>query len=213
MRSRGGPHGAASCRFACPGMLFPMDTFLLSTLVVTIAEMGDKTQLLALVLAARFRRHRPIIAGIFVATVFNHYAAGWFGQFVADLIAPGVLRWIVGLGFLAIAAWALVPDKLEEDEAEVKPYGAFVATTIAFFLAEMGDKTQIATVALAVKYSPLFAVVMGTTLGMMLANVPAVILGNWISAHMHLLRYVRFAASAVFAILGVLALLGVGMQI
>ena len=190
-----------------------MDAFLLSTLVVAIAEIGDKTQLLALLLAARFRRHRPIIAGIFVATVLNHFAAAWVGQLVASLIDPGWLRWIIGLGFLAIAAWTLVPDKLEDDEAQVKPYGAFVATTIAFFLAEMGDKTQIATVALAVKHSPLLSVVMGTTLGMMIANVPAVVLGNWISSHMYLLRYVRFVASVVFAVMGILALLGVGMQI
>lgn len=213
MRSRGGPRRTTSCHIACPRVLSLMDTFLLSTGVVAIAEMGDKTQLLSLVLAARFRRYRPIIAGIFVATVLNHYAAAWLGQLVAHLIAPVFLRWIIGLGFLAIAAWALIPDKLEEEDTKVKPYGAFVATLIAFFLAEMGDKTQIATVALAVKYAPLSSVVMGTTLGMMLANVPAVILGNWISAHMYLLRYIRFVASAVFVLLGLMALGGVGMDI
>ncbi|SFN21885.1 Putative Ca2+/H+ antiporter, TMEM165/GDT1 family [Formivibrio citricus] len=190
-----------------------METFLLSTGVVTIAEMGDKTQLLSLILAARFRKPWPIILGIFVATTLNHFAAGWLGQWVAHLISPAALRWIVGLGFIAIAGWALIPDKFEEDEAQLKPYGAFLATTIAFFIAEIGDKTQIATVALAVKYSPLWAVVMGTTLGMMLANVPAVLLGTWISARMHVLRYVRFAACAVFALLGTLALCGVGTQI
>lgn len=188
-----------------------METFLLSTGVVAIAEMGDKTQLLSLILAARFRCHRPIIAGIFVATVLNHYAAAALGQLVAHLIAPNLLRWIIGLGFLAIAAWALIPDKLDDEDTNIKPYGAFVATLIAFFLAEMGDKTQIATVALAVKYAPLSSVVMGTTLGMMLANVPAVMLGSWISAHMHLLRYIRFAASAVFAVLGILALSGIDL--
>ncbi|MDR3410226.1 MAG: TMEM165/GDT1 family protein [Formivibrio sp.] len=189
-----------------------MDTFLLSTGVVAVAEMGDKTQLLSLILAARFRRPWPIIAGIFVSTVLNHFAAGWIGQWTANMIPAYLLRWIVGLGFIAIAGWALIPDKFEEDEALVKPYGAFIATAIAFFIAEMGDKTQIATVALALKYSPLWQIVMGTTFGMMLANVPAVMLGNWISVRMHLLRYVRFVASAIFAVLGVLALLGVGMQ-
>ncbi|MBM5575673.1 TMEM165/GDT1 family protein [Deefgea sp. CFH1-16] len=185
------------------------DTLLVSTGVVAIAEMGDKTQLLSLILAARFRRPLPIVAGIFVATVLNHFAAAWIGQQVAGLISAEILRWIVGLGFLAIAAWALVPDKISEEESQVKPYGAFVATTIAFFFAEIGDKTQIATVALALKYTPLWQVVMGTTIGMMLANVPAVYLGSWIAARMHLLQMIRFVAAGVFAILGVLALMGV----
>lgn len=184
------------------------DALLISTGVVAIAEMGDKTQLLSLILAARFRRPLPIVAGIFVATVLNHFAAAWIGQQVAGLISVDVLRWVVGLGFLAIAAWALVPDTISEEESQVKPYGAFVATTIAFFLAEMGDKTQVATVALALKYSPLWQVVLGTTVGMMLANVPAVYLGNWVSSRMHLLRMVRFVAAAVFALIGVMALLG-----
>ena len=185
------------------------DAFLISTGVVAVAEMGDKTQLLSLILAARFRRPLPIVAGIFVATVLNHFAAAWIGQQVAGLISADVLRWVVGLGFLAIAAWALIPDTISEEESQVKPYGAFVATTIAFFLAEMGDKTQVATVALALKYIPLWQVVMGTTLGMMLANVPAVYLGNWISSRMHILRMVRFIAAAAFAVIGVMALLGV----
>ncbi|WP_410498308.1 TMEM165/GDT1 family protein [Chitinibacter sp. S2-10] len=184
------------------------DAFLISTGVVAVAEMGDKTQLLSLILAARFRRPLPIVAGIFVATVLNHFAAGWIGQQVAGLISPDLLRWVVGLGFLAIAAWALIPDEMDEDETTVKPYSAFVATCIAFFLAEMGDKTQIATVALALKYTPLWQVVLGTTLGMMMANVPAVYLGEWISSRMHLLRLVRFVAAAIFAAIGVLALLG-----
>ena len=188
---------------------FFMDSFLISTGVVAIAEMGDKTQLLSLVLAARFRKPWPIIAGILLATILNHLAAAWLGQLVAGLLSPMVLRWLVGLGFIAIAGWALIPDTLEEDEAEVGAYGAFIATTLAFFLAEIGDKTQVATVALAARYSPLWAVVMGTTVGMMLANVPAVFLGNWISARMQLLRAIRFAASGLFALLGVLALWGV----
>jgi putative Ca2+/H+ antiporter (TMEM165/GDT1 family) len=185
------------------------DAFLISTGVVAIAEMGDKTQLLSLILAARFRRPMPIVAGIFVATVLNHFAAAWIGQQVAGLISADILRWVVGLGFLAIAAWALIPDTISEEESQVKPYGAFVATTIAFFLAEMGDKTQVATVALALKYTPLWQVVMGTTLGMMLANVPAVYLGNWISSRMHILRMVRFVAAGIFAVIGVMALMGV----
>ena len=185
------------------------DTFLISTGVVAIAEMGDKTQLLSLILAARFRRPLPIVAGIFVATVLNHFAAAWIGQQVAGLISADILRWVVGLGFLVIAAWALIPDTISEEESQVKPYGAFVATTIAFFLAEMGDKTQVATVALALKYAPLWQVVLGTTLGMMLANVPAVYLGNWISSRMHILRMVRFVAAVIFAVIGVMALLGV----
>lgn len=186
-----------------------MESFLISTGVVAIAEMGDKTQLLSLVLAARFRKPWPIIAGILLATILNHLVAAWLGQLVAGLLSPVMMRWLVGLGFIAIAGWALIPDKLEEDEAEVCSYGAFIATTLAFFLAEIGDKTQVATVALAARYSPLWAVVMGTTVGMMLANVPAVFLGNWISARMQLLRAIRFVASALFALLGVLALWGV----
>ena len=185
------------------------DAFLISTGVVAIAEMGDKTQLLSLILAARFRQPLPIIAGIFVATVLNHFAAAWIGQQVAGLISADILRWVVGLGFLAIAAWALIPDTISAEESQVKPYGAFVATLIAFFFAEIGDKTQIATIALALKYHPLWQVVMGTTVGMMIANVPAVFLGNWISARMHLLQTIRFVAAGIFAIIGILALLGV----
>lgn len=194
-----------------PDLDIKLDAFLVSTGVVAIAEMGDKTQLLSLILAARFRKPWPIIAGIFVSTVLNHFGAAWIGQFVAGWMSPQILRWAVGIGFLAIAAWALVPDEMGEDEAHVAPYGAFIATAIAFFLAEMGDKTQIATVALSARYHPLWAVVLGTTVGMMIANVPAVLLGKWISARMQMLRYVRFGASAVFAVLGVLALCGVGL--
>ena len=185
-----------------------LDAFLVSTGVVAVAEMGDKTQLLALMLAARFRHHGAIVAGILVATVFNHFAAGWLGTLLAGWIDPTWLRWLVGVGFIAIALWALVPDKLDEDDAAVKPYGAFIATALAFFLAEMGDKTQIATVALAVKYHPLWQVIMGTTLGMMIADVPAVFLGNWMAARLSLLRYARFGAAAVFAVLGIMALYG-----
>ncbi|WP_425326779.1 TMEM165/GDT1 family protein [Silvimonas soli] len=188
-----------------------MDAFLVSTGVVAVAEMGDKTQLLALILAARFRKPLPIVAGIFVATIINHFAAGWIGVWLSGFIAPEILRWVVGIGFLAIAAWALIPDQFDEKDNGIKPYGAFIATALTFFLAEMGDKTQIATVALAVNYQPLWQVVAGTTLGMMIADVPAVFVGQWISARMHVLRYVRFVASAIFAVLGVCALAGVGL--
>lgn len=188
-----------------------IDAFLVSTGVVAVAEMGDKTQLLALILAARFRKPLPIVAGIFVATIINHFAAGWIGVWLSGFIAPEILRWVVGIGFLAIAAWALIPDQFDEKDNGIKPYGAFIATALTFFLAEMGDKTQIATVALAVNYQPLWQVVAGTTLGMMIADVPAVFVGQWISARMHVLRYVRFVASAIFAVLGVCALAGVGL--
>ncbi|WP_255987757.1 TMEM165/GDT1 family protein [Chitinolyticbacter albus] len=188
-----------------------MDAFLVSTGVVALAEIGDKTQLLALILAARFRRPWPIVAGIFVATILNHFAAGWVGQWVAHFVNADVLRWMIGIGFLAIAAWACIPDEVDEGDSEVQPYGAFIATAIAFFLAEIGDKTQVATVALAIKYAPLWMVVVGTTLGMMIANVPAVWLGQWISDRLHLLRYVRFAAAAMFTVLGVLALANFGV--
>ncbi|WP_028454781.1 TMEM165/GDT1 family protein [Chitinilyticum litopenaei] len=187
-----------------------MDALLVSTGVVAVAEIGDKTQLLALILAARFRRPWPIVLGIFCATVLNHALAGWLGQLVAGMLNPDLLRWIIGIGFLAIAAWALIPDEMDDDEAPIKPYGAFVATLVAFFIAEMGDKTQVATVALAIKYQPLWQVVLGTTIGMMIANVPAVWLGKWIASHLHHLRLVRFVAAAVFALLGLLAIFNVG---
>ncbi len=157
-----------------------MEAFLVSTGVVALAEIGDKTQLLALVLAAKFRKPVPIILGILVATVVNHAVAGAAGAWISALVGPTAMRWILGLSFIAMAAWTLVPDKYDDDEKQdaAPRFGVFVTTLIAFFLLEMGDKTQIATVALAAKYSSLLAVVAGTTLGMMLANVPAVLLGE-----------------------------------
>ena len=173
--------------------------------------MGDKTQLLAMILAAKYRKPLPIILGILVATLANHAAAGAVGGWVAHLLGPDLLRWTVGLGFLAIAAWMLIPDKIDEDEATPSGLrlGVFGTTVLAFFLAEMGDKTQIATVALAARYSALVAVVAGTTLGMMLANVPAVFLGDRIArkVSMHLVHAI---AAVIFAVLGVLAILNVG---
>ena len=181
-----------------------MEAFLISTGVVALGEMGDKTQLLAIVLAAAFRKPLPIIAGIFVATVLNHALAGVVGAWVAQALGPEVLRWVIGLSFLAMAAWMLVPDEIDEETAAGRQrFGVFGTTVLAFFLAEMGDKTQIATVALAARYTELVAVVLGTTLGMMVANVPAVFLGDRIAKRLSM-RVVHGLAALIFAVLGVL---------
>ena len=187
-----------------------MEAFLISTGVVALGEIGDKTQLLAIVLAATFRRPWPIVAGILVATLANHAAAGAVGGWVAAMLGPQVLRWVIGLSFLAMAAWMLVPDKIDADEAR-RPtrFGVFGTTVVAFFLAEMGDKTQIATVALAARYTDVVQVVLGTTLGMMLANVPAVFLGEKIAQKVSM-RLVHGIAAALFAVLGVLTLMDIG---
>jgi Ca2+/H+ antiporter, TMEM165/GDT1 family len=186
-----------------------MEAFLVSTGIVALAEIGDKTQLLSLLLAARYRKPWPIVAGIFVATLANHALAGAVGSWVASLVGMDALRWVLGLSFIAMALWMLVPDEIDEADAGREGRGVFVATTVAFFLAEMGDKTQVATVALAAQYGALVAVVMGTTLGMMLANVPAVLLGERAAKRLPL-RLVHGAAAAVFAVLGVLALINPG---
>lgn len=187
-----------------------MEAFLVSTGVVALGEMGDKTQLLAIVLAAAFRKPVPIIAGILVATLVNHAAAGAVGGWVAQALGPDVLRWVIGLGFLAMAGWMLIPDKMDDDALGTeRRFGVFGTTVVAFFLAEMGDKTQIATVALAARYSDLLLVVLGTTLGMMLANVPAVFLGDKIAQKVSM-RLVHGVAAAIFAVLGVLTLFNVG---
>ena len=175
-----------------------MDALFVSTLAVAIAEIGDKTQLLALVLAARYRKPWPIIAGILVATVLNHAMAAWLGSLVSGWISPEVLRWGVVVSFAAVAAWVLVPDKLDEDEVKPPRFGAFVATLIAFFIVEIGDKTQVATVVLAAQYSPLWQVIAGTTLGMAIANVPVVLLGSRFAAKLPL-KAARYAAAALFA--------------
>lgn len=185
-----------------------MDAFLVSTGIVALGEMGDKTQLLAIVLAATWRRPWPIVLGILVATLLNHAAAGALGGWVAQWLGPRWLRWVIGLSFLAMAAWMLVPDTLDDDAgAAPSRFGVFGTTVIAFFLAEMGDKTQIATVALAARYDSVLAVVMGTTLGMMLANVPAVFLGERIAQKVSM-RWVHGIAAAIFALLGALTLAG-----
>ncbi len=186
-----------------------IEAFLVSTGVVALAEVGDKTQLLALVLAARYRKPAPIIFGILVATIVNHAVAGAVGAWVAALIGPVALRWVLGLSFIAMAIWTLVPDQIDDEQARPPRFGIFWTTALAFFVLEIGDKTQIATVALAAKYASLVAVVAGTTLGMMVANVPAVLLGE-IAARKLPMRLVHAIAAAIFGVLGVLVLLGVG---
>lgn len=186
-----------------------MEAFLVSTGIVALAEIGDKTQLLAFILAAKFRKPLPIIAGILVATVANHLFAGALGAWITSLVAPATMRWILGASFIGMALWTLIPDKLDDGEAKLARYGVFGTTLIAFFLAEMGDKTQVATVALAAQFHSLVAVVSGTTLGMMIANVPAVLLGDKI-AHKLPVRLVHAVAALIFALLGVATLLGAG---
>ena len=185
------------------------EAFAVSTGIVALAEIGDKTQLLSLLLAARFRKPWPIIWGILVATLANHAFAGALGQWLTTLVGADVLRWVLGLSFIAMAFWIMVPDEIDESEVTPARFGVFGTTLIAFFLAEMGDKTQIATVALAAQYQMLAAVVLGTTFGMMIANVPAVLLGDKAATRLPL-RLVHGVAAAVFAVLGVLALLNVG---
>ncbi|MEZ5441714.1 MAG: TMEM165/GDT1 family protein [Lysobacterales bacterium] len=174
--------------------------------IVAIAEIGDKTQLLSFVLAARFRgRHWAIIAGIFVATIFNHLFAAAIGDWVAAQLGPVWLRWLLGLAFLAFAVWALIPDRLDDEPEGPSGRGAFLTTTVLFFLAEMGDKTQLATVALGAHYSSLALVTLGTTLGMLAANVPAVLIGEALARRFPLSR-MRFVAAILFAIFGLLIL-------
>lgn len=181
-----------------------MEVFLTSTLLVAIAEIGDKTQLLSFVLAARLRRPWAIIAGILVATIANHALAGSVGAWLAQLAGPGVMSWVTGLLFIGFGAWALHPDALGDDP-RIHRAGAFVTALIAFFLAEMGDKTQLATVALAARFDSLAAVVLGTTLGMMLANIPAVMIGGKLAARLPM-KAIRYLASGLFVLTGVVAL-------
>ena len=186
-----------------------MEAFLVSTGVVALGEMGDKTQLLAMLLAVRFKRPLPIVLGILAATLVNHAAAGAVGGWVASALGPQILRWVIGLSFIGMALWMLVPDKLEEGDTRIARYGVFVTTAIAFFLAEMGDKTQIATVALAARYHDLVAVVAGTTLGMLIADVPAVFVGDKLAKRVPM-KLVHGIAAAIFLILGLLTLLNAG---
>jgi putative Ca2+/H+ antiporter (TMEM165/GDT1 family) len=189
-----------------------VEAFLVSTGIVALAEIGDKTQLLAFILAAKFRKPWPIVAGILVATVANHAFAGALGSWITTLMGPTTLRWVLGISFIAMAIWTLIPDKFDADDAKLARFGVFGTTLIAFFLAEMGDKTQIATVALAAQYHAFFSVVAGTTLGMMIANVPAVMLGDRIAQRMPV-RVVHGIAAAIFAVLGLATLFGVGERL
>ena len=178
-----------------------MEAFLISTGIVALAEIGDKTQLLAFVLAAKFRKPVPIILGILVATIANHAGAGALGAWITSLVSPDIMRWVLGISFIAMAAWIMVPDKLDDEDTELAHFGVFTTTVLAFFMAEMGDKTQIATVALAAQYHAFLAVVAGTTLGMMIANVPAVYLGEALIKRIPL-GTVRVITALIFIVIG-----------
>jgi len=189
-----------------------MEAFLVSTGVIALAEIGDKTQLLAFILAARFRRPLPIVAGIVVATLVNHGLAGALGAWITASTSPGVLRWVLGLSFLGMAVWTLIPDSIEAGELAVASrLGVFGATLVTFFLAEMGDKTQLATVAMAAHYAAPVIVVIGTTLGMLIADVPAVFLGDRLAGKIPM-KLVHALAAAIFALLGIATLLGLGAR-
>lgn len=186
-----------------------MEALFISTGVVALAEIGDKTQLLAFILAARFKKPLPIIAGILCATLFNHGLAGALGAWITSVVSPEAMRWVLGLSFIGMAAWTMIPDKIEEEETQVaKQLGVFGATLVTFFLAEMGDKTQIATVALAAHYGEPLRVIAGTTLGMLVADVPAVFVGSQFAAKIPM-KLVHSVAAGIFAVMGVLTLLKV----
>ena len=190
-----------------------MESLLVSTGVVALAEIGDKTQLLAFILAARFKKPLPIVLGILAATVVNHGLAGALGAWITSAVSPQVLRWVLGLSFLAMAVWTLIPDEIEADETRIAGrLGVFGATLVTFFLAEMGDKTQLATVAMAAHYGAPLLVVIGTTLGMLIADVPAVFVGDRLAARIPM-RLVHAIAAAIFASLGVATLLGAGARL
>ena len=187
-----------------------MESLLISCGVVALAEIGDKTQLLALILAARFKKPTPIILGILAATIANHGLAGAVGAWISATVSPDILRWILSLSFIGMAIWTMIPDKIEEKETQIATkFGVFSATLITFFLAEMGDKTQVATVALAAHYAVPLLVVLGTTLGMLIADVPAVFVGDKLANKIPM-RVVHSIAAAIFAILGLATLIGAG---
>jgi Ca2+/H+ antiporter, TMEM165/GDT1 family len=190
-----------------------MEALLVSTGVVALAEIGDKTQLLAFILAARFKKPVPIILGILCATVVNHGLAGALGAWITSTVSPEILRWVLGVSFIGIAIWTMIPDKIEDEETQVaKRFGVFGATLITFFLAEMGDKTQIATIAMAAHYANPLLVVIGTTLGMLIADVPAVFVGDKLASRIPM-KLVHAIATAIFALLGVATLLGAGAKL
>ena len=188
-----------------------LDSLLVSTGVVALAEIGDKTQLLAILLAARFRAPLAIVSGIFAATVANHTLAAFAGDVASDFFTPETLRWILVVSFLAMAVWTLIPDQLEGEPKTFDRFGAFGATLISFFLVEMGDKTQVATVALAARYHTVFLVAAGTTAGMLIADVPAVYLGEFAAKRVPI-RWMRFLAAAIFAALALAAILDWGRR-
>jgi putative Ca2+/H+ antiporter (TMEM165/GDT1 family) len=181
-----------------------LETLFISTAIVALAEMGDKTQLLSFVLAAKFKQKTSIILGIFVATLANHFFAGYVGAWLASQLSPTTMKWIVALSFFAFGLWTLKPDKLEENKT-LRGAGVFLTAFISFFLVEMGDKTQLATIALAARYDSLVAVVMGTTLGMMIANIPAVWMGEVLANRVNM-KIMRWIAAVLFILLGILAL-------
>lgn len=190
-----------------------MESLLVSTGVVALAEIGDKTQLLAFILAARFKKPVPIILGILAATIVNHGLAGALGAWITATVSPDILRWVLGISFIGMAIWTMIPDKIEEEETQIaKKLGVFGATLITFFLAEMGDKTQIATVAMAAHYAAPLMVVIGTTLGMLIADVPAVFVGDKLANKIPM-KLVHSIAAAIFALLGVATLLGAGSKL
>ena len=185
-----------------------MEAFFVSTGLVALAEMGDKTQLLALLLAARFRKPIPIVVGILVATILNHALAALLGQWLTGLVSPEMLRWILAISFIAMAGWMLIPDKLDDETDSInrwQKHGVFLATFILFFIAEIGDKTQIATVALSARFDSLFWVVMGTTVGMMIANVPAVFIGDKMANRLPI-SLIHKIAAAIFLVLGIVVI-------
>jgi putative Ca2+/H+ antiporter (TMEM165/GDT1 family) len=186
-----------------------MEAFLVSTMVVGLAEIGDKTQILSVMLAARFLRPVPIILGILFATIANHAAAGVAGTLFGSLLSAPWVRWILGISFLSVSVWALFPDKYEDDDKGISRAGAFLSTLCAFFLAEIGDKTQIATIGLAARFEAFYPVVIGTTLGMMLANIPAVLIGDRFANKLPM-KAIRITAAVVFAVFGVVTFAGVG---
>jgi len=201
-----GPLGPLHCSLS-------LEPLLVSTGVVALAEIGDKTQLLAFILAARFKKPLPIILGIFAATLINHGLAGALGAWITSAVSPPIMRWALGLSFVGMAIWTLIPDKIEEEETQVaQRLGVFGATLVTFFLAEMGDKTQIATVAMAAHYSQPVMVVAGTTLGMLIADLPAVFIGDKLAGRIPM-RLVHGIAAVIFAGLGVATLLGAGSQL
>ena len=190
-----------------------MEALFVSAGVVALAEIGDKTQLLAFILAARFKKPVPIIAGILCATVINHGLAGALGAWITSLVTPAIMRWVLGASFIGMAIWTMIPDKIEDEETQIaNKLGVFGATFITFFLAEMGDKTQMATVALAAHYTSAFMVVVGTTLGMLLADVPAVFAGDKLAAKIPM-KLVHAIAASIFALLGIATLLGAGSSL